>query len=574
MRTKFFTLFACFGLLLQFSSLVAQITPTICDVDAPDIYCGSIVHGNNNLDPNRLTEYRCDNYASNWYSGEKVYRLNIEEYGEVRLDLKILDRFIDLEFFLIREVCGYYPKPYYKVDKKDCIAQGVISLDDHRVHNILTRLDPGTYLVVVDGATKYDRGRFSLSVDCGYRDLCTKAAKIKCGDKLQNQSTINSRNDVWRYTCGTGVYDMEGNDRVYKIELEKPGKLFVEMNILTPGQDMQLFLAKGDICAERARTINQVESLYCLGKSPEYGIESNRRTLLQDLPAGTYYVIVDARMAMTQANYHISFNCNPVACGLSVTPNVLDFTNKGGSQTLTVKATRPWATEPTQSWLDLSPRSGAGNLDVKVEVLRKDDPGSRQEKLTFICGSETQTIVLTQKGGCDKPNANFTVSRNGRQVIVKAEAQDSASYAWDFGNGALKTTGLSDTVMLPLGAQRVCLTVTSPCGTASSCQLVKVLGFTEAEVSSIEQPKLQQVRLYPNPSQGDEVYLEWTMRSAGQVSIQIFDLSGRALNQGLSLQLAQGLNQIQVPIDYLHKGVYLVRVKQPESSWTQKLIVE
>ncbi len=555
-----------------FQVQAASAQGTICDINIPTISCGSNISANNNLEPNRLTLYNCSGYESDLYSGEKVYRLEVSEYSEVRLDMKILDNWIDLDMFLIRDVCDP-KKPYYKVDKKDCITQAWIPQDNHKERKIVAKLEAGTYLVVIDGETNYDRGRFTLNVECGFQDLCGKALTVKCGEKLQNQSTIGGRNDVWRYTCGSGVFDSEGNDRVYKIKLDKASKLFVEMNILTPGQDMNLTLVKGEICSDVNQTINTVEAPFCLGRSPESGTGSNRRTILQDLPAGTYYVVVDARMAMTQGNYHISFNCDPVPCNLSVVPNVLDFTGNGAPKTLTIKASKAWSSEPTVSWVELSPRTGTGNGSTKVSVIRKDDPGSRQEILTFTCGSETQTVLLTQGGACSKPNANFTVSKNGSRVIVTAQAQDSATYTWDFGSG-LVTSAAVDTVNLPNGPQRICLTVTSPCGTATTCQLVKVFGFTSAEIATIEQPKqLLQPRLYPNPSRG-ETFLEFESTQTGQALIQVFDLSGREVSKSLSVQMVPGINQNKLSVDHLQKGVYLVRVKLPELSWTEKLLVE
>lgn len=554
-----------------FTVLSAPAYGTICDINIPKIFCGSNVSSNNNLEPNRITDYDCFGHKSDLFSGEKVYRLEITEYTEVRLDLKILDNWVDLDMFLIKDVCDPY-KPYYKVDKKDCVAQGWTPQDNHKERKIVAKLEAGTYLLVIDGETQYDRGRFNLNVDCGFRDLCSKAVSVQCGEKLLNQSTITARNDVWRYTCGNAVYDWEGNDRVYKIKLDKATKLFVEMNILTPGQDMQLMLVKGDICADVNRKINIVEAPYCLGKSPESGNPSNRRSILEDLPAGTYYIVVDARMAMTQANYHISFNCDPVPCNLNVVPSVLDFSSNGAPKTLTITASKAWSSEPTVSWVELSPKTGTGNGSTKVSVIRKDDPGSRQEVLTFTCGSETQTVLLTQGGACAKPNANFTVSKKGSQVIVTATAQDSATYAWDFGSG-LTSSAAVDTINLPNGPQRICLTVTSPCGTATTCQLVKVLGLVEAELATIEQPTLLQPRLYPNPSRG-ETFLEFEATQSGRALIQVFDLSGREVSKGLKVDLVPGVNQTKLNVHHLQKGVYFVRMTLPEQSWTQKLMVE
>ena len=575
MRNSTSTLLSLVFMLLCQLGVQAQINQnigTICDLIIPTIACGSTISGNNNLEPNRLTEYECFINKPELYAGEKVYRLEIKEYTEVQLDMKILDKWVDLDLFLIKDVCD--PKaPYSKVLKKDCLAQAYTNPDNHKEKRIVARLEAGTYLLIIDGPSKYDRGRFYLTVECGFHDLCNKAIAVKCGDKLSNQSTINGRNDVWRYTCGSGVYEAEGNDQVYKIKLDKPGRLFVEMNVLSAGQDMQLTLIKGEICAEPLSTINFVEPRFCLGKSPEFGNQTLRRTLLEDLPAGTYYIAVDARMAMTQANYNISFNYDPVTCNLNVSPNVLDFTDKGGEQTLTISATRPWSTAPTQSWMDLSTPYGNSAGTTQVKVYRKDEPGNRQEILTFTCGSESQTVIVKQVGGCNKPDAAFSVSKNKNQVIVAARAQDSARYAWDFGNGQTSTAAL-DTIDLPTGPYRICLTVTSKCGTASTCQLVKVLGFApNSELSVIEQTALAQPRIFPNPSQG-EAYLAYETQQAGAALIQVYDLNGRELSKTISVQLDKGMNQFKLPVDHLQKGIYLLRMTLPNLSWSGKLVLE
>ena len=543
---------------------------TICDVSFPTIYCGSTVSGNNNFEPNRLTYYECEYGDRELKSGEKVYRLEVDRYTEVRLDMKILDN-VDLDMFLIKEVCKPN-QPYYKVKSYDCLAQAKINPVNSKERNIEINLEVGSYLVIIDGETNYDRGRFTLTAECGYRDLCTKAAIVNCGDKLLNQSTITGRNDVWSYTCGTGVFESEGNDRVYKIKLDKPTKLFVEMNILSSGQDLQLTLIKGEACPDVYREVHSVAAEFCLGRSPESGTKSNRRTILQDLPAGTYYIAVDARMAMTQGEYNISFQCDPVPCGLSVVPSVLDFTSAGGAQTLTINTTRGFSTYPTQSWLDLSPRSANTGGTTKVSVLRKSDSGSRQESITFTCGTESQTVLVTQAGSC-KPNAFFTVSKSTNQVIISAPAQDSSTYSWKFSNGQTSNKAI-DTVDLLAGVYRLCLTVSNKCGTATSCQLVRIAGFaTASDLSSLERPKLSQARLYPNPSNG-EAFVEFDLPQAGRAQIQVFDLSGREVNKGMSLQLDKGVNQTKLSVDPLQRGVYLVRVTLAEGSWTEKLVVE
>lgn len=82
------------------------------------------------------------------------------------------------------------------------------------------------------------------------------------------------------------------------------------------------------------------------------------------------------------------------------------------------------------------------------------------------------------------------------------------------------------------------------------------------------------LRSYPNPAAPDELLnVQFVSDLAGVVfDVQLLDLTGRVL---LAEQLPanEGTNMIQIPLQALAKGIYLIRVENEKLSATQRLII-
>lgn len=73
-----------------------------------------------------------------------------------------------------------------------------------------------------------------------------------------------------------------------------------------------------------------------------------------------------------------------------------------------------------------------------------------------------------------------------------------------------------------------------------------------------------EIRLHPNPAQGDVVYVVSSL--PGPKTVRIFDLFGKVV-------LERRLSGDALPIETLIPGVYMVRVEQADVVATKKLIV-
>ncbi len=69
------------------------------------------------------------------------------------------------------------------------------------------------------------------------------------------------------------------------------------------------------------------------------------------------------------------------------------------------------------------------------------------------------------------------------------------------------------------------------------------------------------------------VRLEWMQDQSGLVQIMFSDLTGKAI-QSIQHHSISGSNQMEIPVDQLHSGMYLVSIKQGKNNITKRVIVE
>jgi hypothetical protein len=369
-----------------------QPTGPFCERSSGWLECGRRVNSTTWGEQNRLSAYECLGEGWHMYGPEKVYRFELKSPQEVCLDLDMLENGLDLDMFLMRDVCRYawhYPKAL----EKDCIES---SVGWGRQQSICTRLEPGSYMVIIDSKNASHAGKFSLGMTCRDDDMCSKAQDIKCGSVLKNQTTVGAGNGVFQWICGDGAYDMFGNDRVYRLKLDKPGSIYAEMDITTKGQNLRMMLAK-DICNMPGVKMHHIPASACLAQADESFL-TNIRTLRANVPAGSYLLVVDAAMAMTTANFNLKVSCDTVPCNLKTSKDTIDFTFMGGNQILNISAAGPWSAAPVLSWLTLSPSSGVKNGSMNLNVIRNDDAGPRQETIKLSCGTESKNVLVRQRG--------------------------------------------------------------------------------------------------------------------------------------------------------------------------------
>ncbi len=94
--------------------------------------------------------------------------------------------------------------------------------------------------------------------------------------------------------------------------------------------------------------------------------------------------------------------------------------------------------------------------------------------------------------------------------------------------------------------------------------LLGTCALSAQETSMTSGDSTAEIRLHPNPAQGDVVYVVSSL--PGPKTVHIFDLFGKVV-------LERRLSGDALPIETLIPGVYMVRVEQGDAVATKKLIV-
>lgn len=98
--------------------------------------------------------------------------------------------------------------------------------------------------------------------------------------------------------------------------------------------------------------------------------------------------------------------------------------------------------------------------------------------------------------------------------------------------------------------------------------------YTEGVAVESIQSRLNDLRIFPNPA-AKEMNIDLTLDHASHVDISLLDLSGRLVDKGLAdLHLEPGRTLLQMPLDGIRPGTYLVRAQIDGSTYTELLVIQ
>ena len=164
-------------------------------------------------------------------------------------------------------------------------------------------------------------------------------------------------------------------------------------------------------------------------------------------------------------------------------------------------------------------------------------------------------------------------------------------FVWDFGDGNTSTDAFPTHVYGSSGPYLLCLTITDDAGcTSTACDTIQVdqdgmLGLStgpdvrstltinviqELPTSVVERPALEATRMWPNPVQ-DQFTLQLNSSRSGAVELSIIDLNGREVQRS-SLALHSGMNMLQLNVDGLQGGMYLLRLNNGQHAATLRFV--
>jgi hypothetical protein len=143
--------------------------------------------------------------------------------------------------------------------------------------SIDTVVDPGSYLLAVDGFRPDSFGRFDLEVSTqdvsGQAAACASAPVLGPG---RTSGTLVGAGDNFGTSCVGGAFGAGGPDRVYKLVV--PSRTTVDLNLTPTGFDGSLALRRS--CMD--------------GPSGALEVECETNRIVQTLEPGTYWVVVNS----------------------------------------------------------------------------------------------------------------------------------------------------------------------------------------------------------------------------------------------------------------------------------------
>lgn len=98
------------------------------------------------------------------------------------------------------------------------------------------------------------------------------------------------------------------------------------------------------------------------------------------------------------------------------------------------------------------------------------------------------------------------------------------------------------------------------------------INLTNNKVCLIQRGEIQCSPIYPNPAQ-DIAYIDVVMENDGTATLEVFDLSGKLVLQGETLQLVEGYNQVAVSTKDLQAGKYILYLNYQEDITSFSLII-
>jgi len=82
----------------------------------------------------------------------------------------------------------------------------------------------------------------------------------------------------------------------------------------------------------------------------------------------------------------------------------------------------------------------------------------------------------------------------------------------------------------------------------------------------------QNVRIYPNPAHST-LNIDFQSNERSSYTVMIYSLSGRVVNESTH-QISQGMNNIALDISGTEPGLFLIKIFNMKSSYSQKLIIQ
>ncbi len=180
-----------------------------------------------------------------------------------------------------------------------------------------------------------------------------------------------------------------------------------------------------------------------------------------------------------------------------------------------------------------------------------DQPATLISDLT-VCNGAPFSFTSSVPVGAFANDMVWTIINTGATITSTPPYSSTIVGVWGSGAGTVRASGKNF------------------CGTGPYKQLNVATPSCKEEGS--EKPELTNFSVYPNPTH-DQLTLGIDAKEGAVYNVQLLDLEGRVILSE-SAPAEAGLNEFQLDLSHLAKGVYMLNVKSAEDSWMTRVAVE
>jgi hypothetical protein len=205
-----------------------------------------------------------------------------------------------------------------------------------------------------------------------------------------------------------------------------------------------------------------------------------------------------------------------------------------------------------------------GAITQTIDVTANGTFTVETENADACNGVGTSAPITLTFGSVPTAVASFTTS--GTVVTFTNTSSGATTYSWDFGDQTNSSASNPVHAFTGNGSYAVILTATNGnCSDTTLLTVVLSVGIEEMEM-------IGQAVVYPNPAQ-NEVNVGVYLNEATEVSINIYDITGKLVAEGYNGLMNSGENIVKLNTTDLTSGLYSTVITTLKSTKNMRLIL-
>ena len=205
-----------------------------------------------------------------------------------------------------------------------------------------------------------------------------------------------------------------------------------------------------------------------------------------------------------------------------------------------------------------------GAITQTIDVTANGTFTVETENADACNGVGTSAPITLTFGAVPTAVASFTTS--GTVVTFTNTSSGATTYSWDFGDQTNSSASNPVHAFAGNGSYAVILTATNGnCSDTTLLTVVLSVGIEEMET-------IGQAIVYPNPAQ-NEVNVGVYLNESTEVSINIYDITGKLVTEGYNGLMNSGENIVKLNTTDLTSGLYSTVITTSKSTKNMRLIL-